>query len=48
MFDNEGYIQVFTILKDIIKNKAYGDEKLRQDLKTALEKVTVDEIGFKI
>jgi predicted nucleotidyltransferase len=48
MFDKEGYIQVFTILKDIIKNKAYGDEKLRQDLKTALEKVTVDEIGFKI
>lgn len=48
MFDNEGYIQVFTILKDIIKNKAYGDQKLRQDLKTALEKVTVDELGFKI
>lgn len=48
MFDNEGYIQVFTILKDIIKNKAYGDEELRQSLKNALEKVTEDEIGFKI
>ena len=48
MFENEGYLQVFNILKDIIKNGTYGDEKLRQHLKTALEKVTEDEIGFKI
>ena len=48
MFENEGYLQVFTILKDIIKNESYGDEKLRQSLKTALEKVTEDELGFKI
>jgi hypothetical protein len=48
MFDNEGYLQVFNILKDIIKNQNYGDERLRQNLKTQLGKVVEDEIGFKM
>jgi len=48
MFDNEGYLQVFNLLKDIIKNQNYGDERLRQNLKTQLGKVVEDEIGFKM
>lgn len=48
MFDNENYIKVFTILKDIIKNKTYNDDKNRQNLIKSIEKVMGDEIGYKI
>ena len=47
MFDDEGYLKVFEILKDIISSKKYEDQTLRKNLEAALSKVINDEIGYK-
>lgn len=46
MFDREGYNEVFSILKSIIKQQAYYDKEKLSSLKASLQKVINDEIGY--